>query len=171
MFRRFSAPVLSSPSKPEARTAGRSPSSRSARPFIGKRTFSKPERIFFSGMGWTALATTGALAIPIFALSGDHLMLVAGAACLVFGTARAFDSRWDLRAYFLAQIDHATTIQAELHLDNAALRQELGYSHRVRDEYRRYIEILAAGQGGDAEGDELCGESPSAEIIPFRRMH
>jgi hypothetical protein len=172
MFRRFSAPRSSPSATPAARTAGRSFFPRSARPLIGKRAFSKPERIFFSGMGWTALATTGAIAIPIFALTGDHLMLVAGAACLVFGIARAFDSRCDLRAYFNGQLEHAVSIQGDLHLDNAALRQELVFANLSLAEYRRYIQFLAAGQVGGAEGDELCGESPSAgNVVPFRRMH
>jgi hypothetical protein len=170
MFRRFSAPQP--PTSPvAARTAGRSPSSRSARTLIGKRAFSKPERIYFSGMAGMVVATSGGLGVPIFWLSGDTFMTIASVGCLAFGVTHAIGRWLELRSWFSDQLEHAVSIQTELHLDNAALRQELVFANLSLAEYRRYIQFLAAGQGG-AEGDELCGESPSAgNVVPFRRMH
>jgi hypothetical protein len=170
MFRRFSASP--SPNVPEARTAGRSFFPRSARPLIGKRAFSKPERMFFSGMAGVTMATSGGLGLPVFALSNDPMMIIASAGCLVFGANHAIGRLLELRNWIVAEIEHATAVQTDLHLDNAALRQELVFANLSLAEYRRYIQFLAAGQVGGAEGDELCGESPSAgNVVPFRRMH
>lgn len=169
MFKRFSAPTSSQ--MPLARKVGRLLSSGSAHPSIGRRAFSKPERIYFRGMAWAWGCGVSSISLTVFSLGGGGwLPIVVSASALVICTAKAFDARSDIRDYFRDQIEHATTAQTELHLDNAALRQELEYARRSIHEYRGYIEILAAGQG--AEGDELCGESPSARnVFPFRRMH
>ncbi len=170
MFRRFSAPQP--PTSPvAARTAGRSPSSRSARPSIGKRAFSKPERLYFSGMAWAWGCGMASLGLVTSISTESALGAVVTGAGIVLSSAMAFDYRIALRDYFRGQLEHAVSIQGDLHLDNAALRQELGFANRLLATYRRYIQLLAAGQGGEAEGDEFGGESPSAEIIPFRRMH
>jgi hypothetical protein len=172
MFRRFSAPPLSSPNVPEARRAGRSFLSRSARPSIGKRAFSKPERLYFSGMAWAWGCGMSSIGLVATINSGSALGAVVTGAGVILCSAMAFDYRIALRDYFRGQVEHAISVQGDLHLDNAALRQELGFANRLLATYRGYIELLAAGQGGEAEGDEFGGESPSAgNVVPFRRMH
>lgn len=171
MFRRSSAPHLSSPNVPEARRAGGSFFTRSARPLIGKRAFSKPERIYFRGIAWSAAAGASAMVL-VASLGSDWLITSACFGAIILTMTKAFDGRLDLKEYHISQIEHATAVQTDLHLDNAALRQELVFANLSLAEYRRYIQFLAAGQVGGAEGDELCGESPSAgNVVPFRRMH
>lgn len=172
MFKRFTAPTSSPSSLEAARTADRSFSPRSVRHLIGKRAFSKPERLYFSGMAWAWGCGMASIGLVATINSGSALGAVVTGAGVVLCSAMAFDYRIALRDYFRGQVEHAVSVQGDLHLDNAALRQELGFANRLLATYRGYIELLAAGQGGEAEGDEFGGESPSAgNVVPFRRMH
>lgn len=165
MNERFPAPPT--PPLPTARKVGRSAPIRSAHTSpIGARVLSKPERIYLSGMGWSAMAVTGA--IGFFAMGG--LGIVASAGCFMLGLTKMLDGRLSIREYFDDQIDHASAVTTEQQLDIRQLQQDLADAHIALNAWRTRFELMATAAG--AEGDELCGESPSARnVVPFRRVH